>query len=171
MPVIPANMQSQVAQFHAKAQSFQHVYATLGNNSNAYAKFPALDAQYKALMSRASGIKITIVEIGRKIDDAIQWLKGNLGLGELSGFILPIAIMVAGAAFMSKWMEDAYTLNKKLSAAQALEKKGIPPSRAADIVAKISNTPGIFSGAKGFIIPAIIGIAAIYFIPKLMDNK
>lgn len=168
--MITPEMQKKIAVFKGHAQNFQGAYTGLAGKASQFAQFPALNAQYKALMSRAYSIKLSIVEIGRKIDDAINWIKGNLGLGELGGFILPIAVMVAGAAFMTKWLSDSYALNRKLSAAQRLQKQGVPPAKAANIVSQIANGNSFMGSASKIIVPLGLGALALWFLPRMLKR-
>lgn len=132
-------------------------------------KTPALIAEKRALMNRASTVDATI----KNLDKTVEYFAGLLkkigvgGLGVLP--VLPVVAVAGAVTLISKWLKDTYEFSVKMNRVRELEQKGVSPSEAARIVEKTTEAgQGLFSlkGLNTLITLAVIGGAAWFFLAR-----
>jgi len=163
-----------VGQFRAKAQQFEQIYNKLMSDQSYALSNPALASDYRALLQIGRVTRAKIIATRNKIDSVIGWLKGLVGMNEL-GFIplIPIAIVAASLAAITKWVTDAYAMSARIDEAKRLEAKGVPPERAAKIAGRrVASQGGGLVGSLLGIHPGwlIAGAIAVVALPPLITR-
>lgn len=177
---------SYIQQFKDKARRFWSLWTNLNQQRSTVSRqAPAVQAEYNDLLSRGSKIRSTIDYVTGAIDKAAamydsvkSWISETFGFGDIDepieryeqmGLIplIPIAVIVAALAAITKWTSDAYEFNARLNEIQRLEAQGIGPREAAAIVERTMDK-GIFGGGvMGNMIPlALLGVAALMILRK-----
>lgn len=175
-----------IEQFKDKAREFWALWENLEDQKHTIsASAPIVQNEYADLMARGSTIRTTVEYVTKTIDKAAQmyrsvrdWLAARFGLDGLSASdvdqrvnemglipLIPIAIITAALAAMGKWISDAYIFSERLAEIKRLEKQGISPARAAEIVEKTMQK-GMFAGAANLVPIALIGVAALMLLRK-----
>ena len=141
-----------VGRFRRKAAEFERIFNKLVNDRDFVSRRPALKADYDRLLSAGRLLQAKIVSARNKINSALAWLKGLVGLDGL-GFLplLPIALVSASNVAIGKWVSDAYMMSKRIDETRRLEAKGYSPSRADALATRSTSTAGggIIGGALG----------------------
>ena len=153
---LPPEQQSLLDKFQFSINDFLAAINSLRYRAQYALKDPALKAEYDTLMRRASVIQSTINTAKEAINKVTSFFNFS-GLGEMGVLpLLPIALITGAVAAIAKWTTDAYALSKRLDEVKRLEGEGIPPEKAAAIVAKATVTP-IFGGFTGLVPILAIG--------------
>lgn len=128
-----------VGQFRSAAAKMEETYARLASLADYVATRPAFAVQWNALMSRAATLRATVQEIRDKVASALNFLRsigssiGLSGLGILPA-VIGVAAVAAAIAMVTKWTTDAINFQRAVEEQQRLERAGVPPERAAEIV-------------------------------------
>jgi len=157
---------SALEKFRDKARIFQVKLKNLQSMKNDVKKYPALQAEYNELVGKGSSIRSTIRTITGGVDNVVSWWNSIFGSDtklNSMGFLplIPIAIVAGSVAAMGKWARDAYMFNRRFEEIKRLEKKGISPGKAAEIVAG-KEPRGIVAGvAREVMIPVTLAGVAL----------
>lgn len=127
------NFWSAVRRFRDKVLEFANVYDRLKDGAEMVADAPNLQDEYNALMERGRQIRERV----QNVADTIDWVREQVkqmgsvlegtnrqGLG-IAFTLTAVIVTVTGAiATMTKWLSDAYALNKKVQERQRLLEAG-----------------------------------------------
>jgi len=181
VPLTPANKPAwydAVGKLHNKAQEFVRAREILVSKKHLIAPGSKLAQDYNDLISRSHTIENTIKNVTGGVDYIVNMFKGGYntvaslfksitGLGFIQ--VVPLAIIAASTLLIGKWINDAYTFNKRFDVLQKLHDQGVSTGEASQIVGNMN--PGFFGGLKSVLIPiAFIGIG-IFILPKLLKRK
>lgn len=153
---------SLIDKFKSAALNFKQRLDNLSRRKADVSKYPALQADYAALMKRGQFIKSTIESVTRTVDKVTSFFSG---LGEIKGLsvvpLLPIAVIAGAVAAITKWGTDAYTFSVKLDEIKRLEATGMSPERAASLVAR--NAPASLIGGFTTNLLPIVAVGVVLF--------
>ena len=160
-----------IGKFRANAAQFAASYTALLNSESVARKNPALYSEWKALKSKADGVKATVQKVTGAVDTAARWLKENLGLGVFPALI-PVAVVVSAVAAMTYVIAD---ISKFLMKAKQFEQVAaqVGPEKAAAIVSQANQESGIVSsiGASAKSVALLVAlVAGVYYLPKLLKK-
>lgn len=154
--------------------------------TDAYNQFLAIPVQFRtenwqSVKNRADAVKATISTITSGVDTAYRWLQsafGLQGMGQL-GLIVPAApwlsIAAIGAAISAIMLSYSYIVEELNQSAYKREKWEIDKKRIeqgleplyADIY---KPTPTVFGDAANLAKWVIIGGAALFIVPKILEK-
>jgi len=136
------------------------------------AQIPAFKNEYDNLMGRGLKIRKTVEGLTGVIDKAANIYTGVKGwIGDTFNFgaipiLIPIGAALVSIGAMTKWIKDAYTLNKKFDEIEKLIKRGISPERAVIMVDNLTKNP-LFSLGSGLkIIPIVALLGGAFYLYK-----
>ena len=173
-----------IQRFKVKAREFWDVWEELDGKSDLAESDPRLAKEYNDIMDRGITIRNNIEKVtgaidaasnaygkavdytSRGIETAVNWFKGTFGLGALNAIpLIPIAVIGVAMAAITKWLKDAYVLNKKLDMVDKLTAKGMDPARAASVADKMISKPSLINLSAGVSLPLIAAaiIGFLYF--------
>ncbi len=165
---------SVIQRFKGKAREFWMLWNNLSEKRfGVVMNDPAIKKEYDALMGRGMNIKSSVETVTGLIDKAAnvydnvkEWVGDTFSLGATPRhlgalpLLIPVATIGVSVAAMTKWIADAYQLNKRLEGIQRLIDQGIKPAEAADII-KRTMPSGLFGALPAMIAP--LGFAAVIF--------
>ncbi len=139
-----------VGQFRQAAAKLEALYASLLQQRDYALARPSLAGPYQALMARVAPLRAQIAGITNGANRLIGWFR-NLGLQGLGILpLIPIAVVAAALALITKWSLDARALSQRITEQQRLEATGVSPERAASIVAQTAiGAGGFFASLAG----------------------
>jgi len=166
-------LDKKIDEFKAKVAEFENLFSFLERSKNfpAVRKNPKLLKEIKSSLSWGDKIKGVILKSWAKINSALKYIKSSVGMDGLDidtglGFVVsvPVAIAVgsiaASLAIIGKWIRDAYVIKAKITEANLLLNKGVPPTQVAAIINKIDPPMTLFNPKTlGFL---IVGIGGFY---------
>jgi hypothetical protein len=197
--ITPATAAQKVAwydllgRWREKAVQFEQAQAYLSGQASFAAKqSPALQAEYRAMVTRAAVLKARIVDVSNALRAVEGWLKGAysvavepwvqagarirewLGLSGLSGLaalpaLIPVAVVSAALAAVAYFLTDFLALRAKFEEIRRLTETGLTPAEAAAIVAKTGG-PGLFGGLQTTLMWVALAAAALFILPRLMKK-
>lgn len=162
-------------------------YNALLSRANALAPKLAMLADTRARVAGWLGglgrvYQTAVDATSQAIETAADWItaaRRRLGLGELG--IAPVLVVVGVAAagtaltLITKWISETYTFAKRVQALQDMEARGYSAEQAADAVNRALGPPGQRGGIEDTIKTILwvlgLGAAAIYLLPKLLDES
>lgn len=163
---IPDEWNAKIAQLKSAVSDFEKTYAALQSQKSIAQKDPVLYADYTAIMERGNYVKTVITDTLSKLGSALNYVKntvGMSGMGDLGALpLIPIAVIAGALALISKWLTDAYAMNKKLNLLDKTyndaKAAGASPQQLQAIAhdAALQNTGGLFNGAGGVLDKAIV---------------
>ncbi|NIT36963.1 MAG: hypothetical protein GTN49_10780 [candidate division Zixibacteria bacterium] len=136
---------------------------------------PAIKAEYDKVMSDADAMGSKVSDVERAVatvrEGITETIYGWFGLegireaknhlGELGIAQFAIIAVAAAIAWITTWITDALTVDRKLSAIENLVDDGVDPRTAGDIIEKNPPTAtGEFFGKFGLGL-GIAGVAAV----------
>lgn len=125
---------------------------------------PALEKERSGLLSFAKKIKENLEAIFGTIDEL-----NGVGLGAVP-VIVPIAVIAAAAAAITKWTYDYNAFNKKYEEYRRLQASGISPAQAGQIVQRTFAGSGILANL-GQIAPVLLVGAGIYALSRFSKGE
>jgi len=182
----PEEKQS-ISTFKKKSNEFFNLWDSLTAKKKYISRLPNdVKQEYLDLLDRGKFINDKIKWIDGLINQASAayrnvkaWLSRTFGLGDyeqlknynyqqLQGLgiipLIPVAIIAGAVSFMGYWVNDAFQFNAKLNEIMRLEKKGLSPSKASEIVRKTFNKKGFFSGLNKIILPLALGAGVLIYL-------
>lgn len=141
---------SMMQNFRDKARSFNLKYTRLQAMQNDVRKYPALNIEYQKLMGDGATIRNTIRRVTGGIDNVVGWFNNIFGRDtQLKGMgllpLIPVAVVIASLAGMGKWASDVYMFERRFEEIKRLERAGLSPEKASDLVSEKEPT-GIIAG-------------------------
>ena len=119
--------------------------------------------------------KTRLLSQAKTINTAVEKIFGKMaelnqpGLGVVA-LVVPLAVVTAAAAAMTKWTYDYLTLTKKLDEYNKMVSSGVSPVTAGNLVEQVTDTASFFSPVKTmtrYAIPLlIIGGVAFFMYSK-----
>ena len=158
-----------IGKFRYYARKFSEAYNSLVNSRVDPKKYPALASERNDLLRRGYDIKATIQSITSKIDAVYNWIK-SIDLNPFDGLgflpLIPIAVVVASVALMSKFIFDYATFTRRLSEVKRLETRGYSSGQASTIVDKAAGDQSLFNIGRGLPVAFIIGLIGLALAKK-----
>lgn len=177
------NEKSYIHRFKDKAREFWTLWNNLNNQQSIVNRQSSeIKQEYNDLISRGTTIRSTVEYVTRGLDRAANmyqgikdWFSSTFGMGENEidnrvdnlGIIplIPIAIIIASLAAMTKWVSDTYTFTRRLDEIRRLESQGISPENASRIVER-TMSKGIFSGVNTLLPVVLLAVGAFIVFKK-----
>lgn len=169
-----AEFQKKVAELKTKAAEFTAVFNKLDARKKQAESSPEISREYDDVMGSAGTIKKTIENVLSKIDAAHKWIMngipGSNGLAGANGMgALPlIAIVVGAITAITKWLSDAYKLDRKLDSVESQIAAGVDPVTAGKNAAQEKSLINV--SAAG-LMPLAIGGVLLYFLWPTIKRK
>lgn len=181
---LDASEKQSISTFKKKSNEFFNLWDSLKSKKMDVKRLPPhIRQEYLDLIDRGKFISGKIEWIDGLLNQAAaayrnvkSWLSRTFGLGayenysynQLQGLglipLIPVAIIAGAVSFIGYWINDAYQFNQKLAEIIRLEKKGMSPSKASELVRKTFNKKGFFSGGSSFILPVAIGAGVLLYL-------
>lgn len=176
-PVIDAGIDEwnkQVENLKVKARQFAEIYNKLLSDEDFVKKYPQLADEYESLMTKGQYLKATV----QKITNAIDWgsnlfdntsnlngINGLKGLGVVQ--VIPIVVIAGAVTALGYFINDAYTLSKKIDTMKEMEARGHDPVAIGKVLN--NNWSDIFSMQGLFSVTGLImlGVATYTFWPNI----
>lgn len=169
MSNLTQNEKSAVVKFKSKAREFWGLWNALDQKRGSeLASSPEFRDEYNDLMNRGVTIRKSVEGITGAIDkaaglytDVKDWLSERFTFGIIP--LIPVAGALIAVSAMTKWISDAYQLNKRFEQVQQLINQGMTPQRAADAV-KTLNKSGFFTvGGMAKVVPLLLAGGALFY--------
>ena len=114
-------------------------------------------AEKNRLLNFANKIRLGVDSIFKALESV------GLGIAPL----IPLAIVGASLTAMSKWYSDYKILMTKLAEQQRLEKMGVDPKTASEIISSTASKPSLFSDARKMLPWLAMAGAVLLFYKRL----
>jgi len=168
VPATPVQDQGALESFKTRAAEFMQTFNFLKGKEPVIARHPELKSDYTSLMDKGDWVRAAIEKVTSGVDALTGWFRSTFGAASADqlGFVplIPLAVIAASTAAIAKWMSDAYTFSRRLSAIEKLEAGGMSPQQAADLVAA-QEPAGLLNFKLGGAMPVyIIGIGALAYL-------
>lgn len=161
-----------LGKFKQWAAQFEALVNKLESQKHIAAKNPELTQEYNNYIRLASEIEDKIRSIKEATTSVVDWFTGTFGFdgAQSLGFVplIPIAVMIAAVAAISKFVSDAYVFSKKLDKVAELEQKGMPTSQAVSTVQDLTPERSILGfDPKWWVIGGIALVTLPVLIPAV----
>lgn len=150
-----ADWKSVIPDFKAKAAQFMDILRRVEASQPTTA---ALQNMKAALLNSARWIKGTIETVTKALDAVAN----TLGMGSLGMPLIPIAVVVAAMAAMTKFITDAIKYLNQVELARMAQQQGATPEQVANIL-----QPEVVSTAKAFTanwLPWVMGAGIVFLL-------
>lgn len=164
-----------LAQWRVKAAEFEQAQAWLSSQADYMStQPPAVQADYRAMLARASTLKARIVQVSGALRAVESWLKGAysaliepweragvaikewLGLGVAPVALIPIAVVAAALAAVAYFLTDFGKYRLRIDEYRRTG-KWLPD-------------PGLFGDASNLLMWAALAAAAVFILPRLLKR-
>ena len=141
-----------------------------------------LQNEQQRLLSVGSAIKIRLERITQALDrlgsygsNVKTWVGSWFDVSS-SLSAVPLVLVGVGVVFVSgtivlvtKWMKDVYTFSQNIKEQQRLERSGLTPQQAAEVISKRSSEKSLFGDIFGeipfgkiLLVAGVLGVAYFY---------